>query len=879
MPPGDLEAARRLAVVVIELPHAFFSPHAGVREALLHTGLSFEIVASSVGAMYLRFACGAERDEAIRGQPFFLDEARVELHKEEEYDRQPHTPGVCALLAATGFQAEHVNPVGIAAMFSRFGKVLEIDPTTLAGHDMSSVCVIVLLHRARDVPCDIGPIGGPWGSRTASVHVVRTWPRALSFTDAGVYVPRFPAAPATTVHAPPWPPPFLGVPLSRRLGSSAAPEGGRPGNTPRGGRQLAMLLRLHGAPPFDALSMGDAAPPAPAEPVGADDALHGSTHSSPWSVVGSRRSRFSIVELPADDAAPALLVVPRVSLPGGSDAEEEPALDMRRARKAKGKKRREAAVASHRSSRIALMDNGEFVSIPDHAAKRRDLLDALTGCSPRLRAKAVKNQVVDAIRKPLPCRAVSGLRAAAAIPVSVPSSADGLGDDDKCGLVRDAILDARPSIVCIQESKLSSLDRVKLRSFLPPYFSDFASRDDDGSQGGIVTAWDSSSFSLVASSHDAFTLTTILTSTATDLSFTVTNVYAPANHALTRAFFREVERLHSTISGPWILCGDLNLIRYPHEKNNPNFDRGLADAFNTMINDLALFELPLADRCYTWTNHRSPPTLAKLDRFLFNDAWDLAFPDSSLASRPRVTSDHFPLLDTASTIIPASHRFFFENSWLLHHDFLPTTLPAWVSCDTCDDAAGNIAARVKRFRFAAKCLKKTHKFIHARDSNCKFVIDLFDFLEESRALSGDEILLRSAARAALELSTRTQAAFWKQRGKFRGVCEGDENTRFFHAMATQRRRRNQVRSLDIDGAIVSSHRAKAEALHGFYHDLLGSARPTQWAFDLAGLYTGSAVVDGARLVAPFTNVEVKAAVDGLNRNSAPGPDGLGPSFY
>jgi hypothetical protein len=74
-------------VVVVEPPNAFFSVHAGVRDALLHTGLSFETVGSSVGAIYLRFASGGEREEAMRMQPFFHDDARIDLFREEEYDR------------------------------------------------------------------------------------------------------------------------------------------------------------------------------------------------------------------------------------------------------------------------------------------------------------------------------------------------------------------------------------------------------------------------------------------------------------------------------------------------------------------------------------------------------------------------------------------------------------------------------------------------------------------------------------------------------------------------------------------------------------------------------------------------------------------------
>jgi hypothetical protein len=78
---------------------------------------------------------------------------------------------------------------------------------------------------------------------------------------------------------------------------------------------------------------------------------------------------------------------------------------------------------------------------------------------------------------------------------------------------------------------------------------------------------------------------------------------------------------------------------------------------------------------------------------------------------------------------------------------------------------------------------------------------------------------------------------------------------------------------------VVDHHGKAEALRAFYSELLGRARPTSWAFDLDDLYAGVPRVDGPTLVAPFDDKEVKAAVWGMDQNSAPSPDGLGPSFY
>jgi exonuclease III len=317
----------------------------------------------------------------------------------------------------------------------------------------------------------------------------------------------------------------------------------------------------------------------------------------------------------------------------------------------------------------------------------------------------------------------------------------GLGDEDKCSTVRDHTLAAAPSVLCIQETKLASLTASKARSFLPPVLSLFAVADADGSHGGMLTAYDPCILTLTSTNARRFSLSTSFVSTTSEAAFTVTNVYAPSDHTLTRDFVAEMERLVPSVSGPWIILGYFNLIRLPSEKNNNNFSRALAGAFNAMIHSKALFELPLLDRLFTWTNGQDEPTLARLDRVFFNHAWNDCFPASSLTSLSRPTSDHVPLVVTASTKIPKSACFCFENSWLLDPDFLPTTIPHWNHAVPARNAAAVLAAKVKLFCFAAKVWKKSHCFIPTHDNNCRFMIDLFDFFEEHRNLSAAELAL------------------------------------------------------------------------------------------------------------------------------------------
>ncbi|CAN6180303.1 unnamed protein product [Urochloa humidicola] len=156
---------------------------------------------------------------------------------------------------------------------------------------------------------------------------------------------------------------------------------------------------------------------------------------------------------------------------------------------------------------------------------------------------------------------------------------------------------------------------------------------------------------------------------------TITNVYAPADHRDSRLFLNGLLELAPHVHGPWLLVGDFNLVRDTGDKNNGHINHALCSAFNDTVDALGVIELPLLERLFTWSNMREQPTLARFDRAFFSNAFSCTFPDTSLTSLPRPTSDHYPLLVRISTTIPRSSLFCFENTWLHNPTFLESLLP------------------------------------------------------------------------------------------------------------------------------------------------------------------------------------------------------------
>ena len=226
------------------------------------------------------------------------------------------------------------------------------------------------------------------------------------------------------------------------------------------------------------------------------------------------------------------------------------------------------------------------------------------------------------------------------------------------------------------------------------------------------------------------------------------------------------------------------MIRCATEKTTGNLDAALGSLFNDTLDRLGVVELPLLDRLFTWTNKQANPILARLDRAFVNTEQCTAFPNTTLTSLVRPTSDHTPLLITISSTTPKSSLFRFENAWLHQPTFLSAVLHAWRDAPAHSDAAGQLASCLKMTRASAKVWARRYRAPPALIHNCKFLIMLFDFLEETRNLSVQESAVRYMSQEQLAQAIKVQAAYWKQRGKRKALREGDSNTKFFHAHTT-----------------------------------------------------------------------------------------------
>jgi hypothetical protein len=258
--------------------------------------------------------------------------------------------------------------------------------------------------------------------------------------------------------------------------------------------------------------------------------------------------------------------------------------------------------------------------------------------------------------------------------------------------------------------------------------------------------------------------------------------------------------------------------------------------FNEVISAQGWVELALRGRKYTWSNKQSSPLLERLDWFFTSASWTISFPDNSVTSLSMEPSDHVPCVVSINTSIPKSSIFRFENYWMEHEHFLAVVAHGWAVPTYQTDSAKILSAKFKNLRRVLKAWQSQISNLKANIANVKSVLILLGILEEYMDLTVHEWNFRIVLQDKYTSLLHQQQIYWKQRGTLKWVKFGDEGSKFFHAIATIRYRRNLITSLqDANGVSHTEHHTKAAILWEAYKDRLGTFDSPEMLFDLRQL--------------------------------------------
>ncbi|XP_057760748.1 uncharacterized protein LOC130981144 [Arachis stenosperma] len=118
---------------------------------------------------------------------------------------------------------------------------------------------------------------------------------------------------------------------------------------------------------------------------------------------------------------------------------------------------------------------------------------------------------------------------------------------------------------------------------------------------------------------------------------------------------------------------------------------------------------------------------------------------------------------------------------------------------------------------------------------------------------------------------------WKQMSRSRQAKDMDKDTRYFHNIASARRRNNRIDSLVVNGRLVRNQARIKIAIREFYKDLYHQEASSVLGFR-EGLVERIDEEDSAMLEAMPSTVEIREAVWDCESSKAPGYDGYNTNF-
>jgi hypothetical protein len=150
--------------------------------------------------------------------------------------------------------------------------------------------------------------------------------------------------------------------------------------------------------------------------------------------------------------------------------------------------------------------------------------------------------------------------------------------------------------VCLQETKLSDVCNRLANECLGNTF-DYAFLPAVNTAGGVLLGWRTDAWSGTNISLQSHSLTARLTSRIdARSSWWITVVYGPLDAPAQQSFLAELTALRLSLVGPWLLCGDFNMIYRAADKNNDRLDRRCMRRFGRFLGTVAVEELHLASR-------------------------------------------------------------------------------------------------------------------------------------------------------------------------------------------------------------------------------------------------------------------------------------------
>lgn len=281
----------------------------------------------------------------------------------------------------------------------------------------------------------------------------------------------------------------------------------------------------------------------------------------------------------------------------------------------------------------------------------------------------------------------------------------------------------------------------------------------------------------------------------------------------------------------------------------------LLSGFRDVISGCGPTNIVLEGYPYTWAKSKGKENAVeeRLDQAMATEAWLSLFLETRLNNLFEAIFDHSPILLTTkvSTLLHFVRKFRFENTWFNEPDLEDIVVLGWNKV-AGDDIIVKLDSCTHELNKWGKHLRTR---IREEIDKCKSRIDEVRGCDDENSANEFNFL-----RVRLTDLLVQEETFCRQRAKAYWLKDGDQNTKYFHAHASARKKINKIQHLEHDEHVLVEDHAGMCSIATKYFDDLFEASIGQYELVLDTVSPCVTYEDNFSLMVPFSKAEFLVAL-------------------